>query len=1225
MSKFLQRLAALSPEKRATLISRLPPLSFSQQRLWFIDQLEPGGSFYNLASAFRFRGRLDVAILERTLNEIMRRHKALKTSFVSVGGQPVQIIDESVTLSLPVTDLSYLTEAEREAEAARLATEEARRPFDLSEAPLMRAQLLRLSEEEHVALFTMHHIVSDGWSMGVLVKEVAALYEAYSRGEESPLPELPIQYADYAVWQRQRLQGEVLDAQMSYWRGQLGGELPILNLPTDRPRPAVQSHRGAHEVVKLPVELAEALKELSRREGATLYMTMLAAFQLLLSCYARQQDVLVGSPIAGRSRAETEGLIGLFINTLIMRTDLSGEPTFRELLSRVKEVSLGAYAHQDVPFEKLVEELQPKRSMSHSPLFQAMFVLQNAPMSSLSMPRLTLEPFKLPGESARYELGLTLTEGPEGLTGTLEYMSDLFDAQTVKRMVGHLHTLLSAVVANPDCRISDFTLLTASEQESLRVWNQTPREYEGEPCLHQLFEAQVARTPDAGALTSEGVTLSYAELNARANQLARQLRDSGVRRGAVVGILMERSVEMVVALYATLKAGAAYLPLDPAYPTQRLSFMVEDAGARVILAQQHLTERVSGCDTRVLCPDSERDVIARQSADNPRVEVSSEDLAYVIYTSGSTGQPKGVTIPHSGIRNRIFWMQEEYQIGADDRVLQKTPYSFDVSVWEFFWPLLFGARLVMARPEGHKDSEYLVEVIKEQRITILHFVPSMLQVFLQTKDVEQCTSLKKVMCSGEALSYELQEQFFARLGAELHNLYGPTEASVDVTFWACAPNERRVVPIGRPIANTQIHLLDERLEPVPVGVPAELFIGGDGLASGYLRRPALTATRFIPDPFSSEPGARLYRTGDLARRLPSGEVEYLGRIDNQVKVRGFRIELGEIESALAEHPAVRECVVIARGGQGAERSLAAYVVAAEGVAPQASELRSHLLSRLPEYMAPAAYVMLDSLPLSPNGKVDHKALPEPEMSASDADDDGPRTLVEELLCGVWAGLLKVGRVRPTDNFFELGGHSLLATQLVSRVREACGVELPLRALFESPTVEGMAAQVEARLRGEEGSVPPPVVRVERGESAPLSFAQQRLWFIDRLEGGSAFYNSPAAVRLSGALEVEALRRTLCEIVRRHEALRTRFVEAGGEPRQVVEPASGIALPVTDLSHLAEAEREAEATRLAGEEARLPFDLSRGPLLRAQLLRLGEEEHVALLTMHHIVSDGWSMG
>jgi amino acid adenylation domain-containing protein/thioester reductase-like protein len=1057
-------------------------LSFAQQRLWFLDQLESPGPVYTIPLALRLSGRLDTAALEQSLQEIIRRHEVLRTTFVPIDGQPVQIIHSMSEVktflfsSLPVVDVT--ASADPQLEARHVMDEEICRPFDLSTGPLVRAVLLKLVDQdspvtrsEYILLLTMHHIVSDGWSVGVFLRELSTLYAAFLSGRPSPLPELSIQYADYAYWQRQWLQGDVLETQLAYWRQKLTGA-PALELPTDMPRPPIQTFQGGLERFSLGADLTQKLRSLGQRLNVTLYMILLTAVATLLARYSRQEDLVIGSPIANRNRQDIEALIGFFVNTLALRIDLSNNPTFLELLGQVCQVALEAYDHQDLPFERLIEALQPERSMSLTPLFQVMFVLQNAPTLGIKMPGLSVSPIALETGTAKFDLTLSITDSGQELTGAIEYNVDLFEADTIARMAGHFQTLLAAILENPEQDILSLPLLTEGERRQVLVeWNDTrvdyPRTAHG--CLHELFEAQVERTPHATAVIFEDQRLTYRELNRRANQLARHLQALGVGPDVTVGVCMERSLEMVIGLYAILKAGGAYLPLEPSYPRDRLIFMLEDAQVPVVLAQGALRSLKFETQT-VLYLDTAWETMTKYSSENPRSGTTGENLAYVIYTSGSTGKPKGTMNTHAGICNRLLWMQDTYRLTADDRVMQKTPFSFDVSVWEFFWPLLTGASLVVARPEGHKDTTYLVRLIAEQQITTLHFVPSMLQVFLAEQRLDRCEGLKRVICSGEALPFDLQERFFARMPAhvELHNLYGPTEAAVDVSYWAC-PREggRQLVPIGRPIANIQIYLLDAQLQPVPVGVLGELHIGGVGLARGYLKRPDLTAERFIPNPFaaSDAPGSRLYKTGDLARYLPDGNIEYLGRLDYQVKVRGFRIELGEIEAALVTHPAVREAVVMAwpATGAGGGTRLIAYFVPDGRPVSSPGELHRFLEDRLPDYMIPAAFVKLDAMPLTSSGKVNRRVLPAPDVQRPDLAITyvSPRNPVEELLATLWANVLGLEQIGIHDGFFELGGHSLLAAQLVFQIRDTFHVELPLRTFFENATIAKLATTISA--------------------------------------------------------------------------------------------------------------------------------------------------------------------
>jgi amino acid adenylation domain-containing protein len=1206
-----------------------PPLSFAQQRLWFLDQLQPGSAAYNIAGAMRLLGQLDVAALERSLNEILRRHEILRTTFTSIGRHPKQFIAPASHLKLTLLDLSALPAATREAELRRLMNEESQQPFDLSTGPLLRLRLLRLSQEEHVLLLTMHHIISDGWSIGVFIRELAALYGAYKDGEASPLPELAVQYADYAVWQREYLQGEVLDAHLAYWKQHLGGHLPVLRLPAVKPRPAVQTFRAATQPVALPKQLSDDLRALSLNEDATLFMTLVAGFKVLLWRYTSETDILIGTALAHRTHAGTEPLIGFFVNTLVLRTDLSGAPGFRELLKRVREVCLSGYGHQDVPFEKVVEAVQPARSLSHTPLFQVMFALQNAPMPSIELPGLQLSLMEADTETAKFDLVLELTETSEGITGVLQYNTDLFDAAMMRRMAEHFRLLLRSVTANPDERISRLSLLSSDETQQLLVgWNETGADYPKDSCLHELFEKQAAKTPDAMALLFEDERLTFAELNERANRLGHYLQRMGVGPEHRVGVLMERSVEMVVALLGIMKAGGAYVPLDPAYPRERLALMLSDAGVALMLAQEPLLEKLPEHDARVICPDADVELIARERATNPSSAVGADNLVYIIYTSGSTGRPKGVMLPHRGVVNCLYWLQSTFQLDPGDRLMLKASLSFDASVWELFAPLLAGASVLVARPGGQQDAAYLAQAIERHGITTVHFVPSMLSVFLDQKRLDALASLKRVVAGGEALPLETMEQFFARMPAGLDNFYGPTETSIGSLYWPCAPlRERLVVPIGRPIANTQAYVLDDAGNPVPVGVAGELHIGGDGLARGYLQHPALTAEKFIPHGMSGEAGARLYRTGDLARYLSDGEIEFLGRMDNQVKLRGFRIEPGEIEAVLGQHPSVRECLVLAReDAQGAKRLLS-YLVAVPEEAPTQAELRAYLREKLPEYMIPSAFILLAQIPLMTNGKVDLGALPAPGNTGLERRDAylAPRTPFEEVLAGIISEVLGVERVGIYDDFFELGGHSLLATQVTSRVREVLQVELPLRRFFDSPVVVDLATAIEMLMQGERASTAPPLSRVPGDGDLPLSFAQRRLWFLGQLEPGNPIYNMPAAISLSGTLNLPVLERAFNDVIRRHESLRTVFRVRDGEPFQIILPDQPLNVPVINLEEMPETERQAEVQRLATIEARKCFDLESGTLLRVVALRLKSDEHVLLLTMHHIISDGWSIG
>ena len=1204
------------------------PLSIAQQRLWFLNQLESDSAFYNMLGVTHLRGALDIDVLERSLSQVVRRHEVLRTTFRVIDDQPVQVIAPASPLTMPLFDFTQLDTESRRDRVQELIAEEAARQFDLANGPIMQATLLRLAEDHHIILFSTHHIVCDGWSVGVLVKEIAALYEAFSRGGVSPLPELRIQYADFAVWQREWLRGEALEQQLSYWRTQLSGAPPVLELPTDRPRPAVQTYRGASHSFHVSTEVSAGLKALSRSEGATLFMTLLAAFKVLLSRYSGQTDIVVGTPIAGRNRVELEPLIGFFVNTLVLRTQVSPAAKFSQLLESVREACLGAYAHQDVPFEKLVEELQPERDMSRGPLFQVMFILQNMPEVAATLNELELRVEAIPDTTAKFDLSLEMIETNTRLEGAIKYNTDLFDAATVERMGQHFQQLLQGIVARPDTELSRLPLLTEAEiEQQLIEWNDSGVEYPRNLTLHQLFESQADATPDAIALVYEDEQLTYRQLNERANALAEQLRQFGVGPETVVAVCFERSLNLVVSLFAILKAGGAYLPLDPAYPRERLRFMLEDARARVLLTPPELLSILPETETEVLFID-ERGQATRTSpmrtSQEEGLAPASENLAYIIYTSGSTGTPKGAMVTHVGVVNCLQWMQQRYELSAEDAFLMHTSLNFDPSVWEVFWPLAVGGRVVIA-PAGMTESSALLSYMADQSVSCAYFVPSQLGVVVQERGLSECHSLRYVISGGEKLPLGVMREFQELSSAELHHSYGPTETSIAATEWTCEAGAKRVL-IGSPLGNTQVYVLDGHIKPLPVGVAGELYIGGVGVGRGYKGRAELTAERFVPHPFSTEPGARLYRTGDLVRYGAGGEIEYVGRVDHQVKVRGFRIELGEIESVLDAHAAVREVVVLAREHGPGDTRLVAYVVldqAAETV--DSNQLREYVKQRLPEYMVPSAFVTLAEMPLTPSGKVDRKALPAPKWG-SDQGELGyvaPRTPVEEVLSGIWQQVLRVERVGVHENFFELGGHSLLATQVISRIREAFRVELPLRVMFESQNIASLAARISDAMDSDDFKSLP-LYPISHDRELPLSFAQQRLWVLGQLDQESAVYHMATGVRLHGVLDVPAFQKTLTEIVRRHESLRTTFVAVNGRPAQLIAQPAAVEIPIVDLSTRTLTEREAEAAHISFVEARMPLDLARGPLLRATLLRLDIEEHLLLFTIHHAISDGWSM-
>ncbi|MEM8722530.1 MAG: amino acid adenylation domain-containing protein [Cyanobacteria bacterium P01_G01_bin.39] len=1035
------------------------PLSFAQQRLWFLAQLEPESPFYNEAAALRLSGQLNISIFKQSLKELFRRHEPLRTTFgTDSKGKPVQTIHPAAEISLPIVNLEQLnlTIQQQEQEIEKLVTQEAEKVFNLEQDLLFRVTLLKLNSLEHIVLLTTHHIISDGWSIGILIQELSSLYSAFCAGESSPLAELPIQYADFALWQRKWLSGEVLKTQLGYWQHQLQGAPELLQLPTDRPRPIEQTYRGATQSFRLNSELTQKLQSLSRESGSTLFMILLVGFATLLYRYSGQTDISIGSPIANRNRSEIESLIGFFVNTLVLRTHFEDNPSIESLLAQVRETTLKAYEHQDVPFEKLVEVLQPQRSLSHSPLFQVMFILQNAPMEEMKLPGVTLTQLERESTVAKFDLTLSVTETESGLEGFWEYNTDLFEGSTIERMSRHFQTLLEAIVEDPQRRVSELPLLREAERQQLLIeWNDTQVDYPQDKCIHQIFEKQVEKTPDAVALVFEDQQLTYRELNTRANQLAHYLQSLGVKSEVLVGICVERSVEMVVGLLGILKAGGAYVPLDPHFPQERLSYMLADSKVEVLLSQSSLQTSLSLLEhqAQVVYLDTDWDAVGQQSQDNLEVEVDSKNLAYVIYTSGSTGKPKGVQIPQRALTNFLNSMHLTLGITEEDVLLSVTTLSFDIAALEVFLPLISGSHLVLISRDVAMDGSQLIERLSTSNVTLMQATPATWRLLLAAG--WQGGKPLKVLCGGEALDNSLAADLVER-GAQVWNLYGPTESTIWSAVYQLESQLKTsategTIPIGHPIANTQIYLLDQNLQPVPIGVAGELHIGGDGLARGYLNRPELTQEKFITNPINPYLSPRLYKTGDLARYLSDGNIECLGRIDHQVKIRGFRIELGEIESILNTHPQIQQGVVIAREDIPRNKSLVAYIVTSEE-SIQSDQLREFLSFKLPAYMVPNIFVPLETLPLTPNGKVDRKTLPAPDVSRSEAEFISPRNSREKTIASIYAEILKQEKIGINDNFFELGGHSLLATQVISRLREEFQIDLPLRSLFQRPTV-----------------------------------------------------------------------------------------------------------------------------------------------------------------------------
>ena len=1064
---------------RRTPLRRVPRdrelcLSFAQQRLWFLDQLEPGKSIYNVPGALRLKGPLDVDALQRSLEEIVRRHEALRTTFATGESGPVQIVSPSSRLTLLREEIRCGREEEAEAEISHRVVLEGSQPFDLSRGPLLRAKLIRVGADDHVLLLTMHHIVSDGWSMGILYRELSALYRAFLRGEPSPVAELPIQYVDFAVWQREWLKGPELDRQLAYWKKQLDGIPALLNLPTDRPRPAIQSFRGRTQSRVFGKDLVEGLKALNRREGVTLFMTLLAAFQTLLHRYSGQEDIVVGAAIANRNRTEIEGLIGFFVNALALRANCSGDPTFRDFLASVRRTALDAYEHQDLPFEKLVEELNPHRTLSYTPVFQVMFVLQNAPDSAMNLEDLSVSRVRGGGETAKFDLTLSVSETAQGLRVSLQYNTDLFEDATIARWLGHYETLLEAIVKEPDRSLSEFSFLRQEEREQLLLdWNKTATEYPRDACVHELFEAQVQRTPDKTALICGEEQLTYAELNQHANQLAHHiLKEAGVRPGDLVGVCLERGLELIIALLGILKVGGAYLPLDPGYPKERLAFMLQDAGTNVVLTDEDSRGSLPRATARVICLDSEWKRIAQAPSVNPNVRCAADDLAYVIYTSGSTGIPKGVEVRHRGVARLLFGVNYA-QLDATQTLLHLAPISFDAATFEVWGALLHNGTCVLFPGRVPNPAE-LEAVLKKYHITTLWLTAALFNTVID-QEPQALSDVRQLLIGGEALSAPHVRKALQLLpNTKIINGYGPTEST---TFTCCYPIPRTLgenvtsIPIGRPIANTEVYIFDTHLNPVPIGVAGELYIGGDGLARGYLNRPELTEEKFIANPVSNQSGARLYKTGDQARFLADGNIEFLGRLDGQVKIRGYRIELGEIEWVLGQHPQVREAIVLApeEGGPG-QKCLVGYVVCKEPETLSSNHLREYLKTKLPDYMIPSAFVIIDKLPMTPNGKVDRAILRGMVGQGQEIPDQvTPRTSIEVQVAQIWAEVLNVSRVGMYDNFFDSGGHSLLAIRLLACLTKELKIELPLGRFLENPTVAHMAEYAELAARREEQS------------------------------------------------------------------------------------------------------------------------------------------------------------
>ena len=1253
--RIANRFAALAPHQRRDFLQKMQEqgvsfgqlpipataptdapceLSYAQQRQWFLWQLDPQGAAYHIPTALRLRGALNVEALQRSFDALLERHHSLRSVFVEPDPVVAGASDEAAPQAFKVAasvqpavasgpsvklvrhDLRDQPDAERMSQALAWVEQDIARPFDLQHGPLLRVSLLQLDTDDHVLVVTLHHIVADGWSMGVLVDEFSQLYAAHARGQSVTLPELSIQYADYALWQRRWMEAGELERQLDWWRAQLGDEQPVLELPADRPRPAHPTRQGARLDFTLEPQLAKNLMALARQQGVTPFMLLLASFQTLLHRYSGQRDLRIGVPVANRTRAETRGLIGFFVNTQVVRAELEGRLPFSRLLEQTRDRALDAQAYQDLPFERLVQALQGERSLSHSPLFQVMFNHQQSRPGALSamLAGLQVEQVEWQGRTTQFDLQLDTHEEGECLMASLTYATDLFDAPRIERLAAHWRNLLAAIVADPDCAVGELPMLSAAEVESTCYrLNATEHRYPGPACVQLHIEANAAATPDACALVFGAQSLTYAALNRRANRLARRLREAGVGPEVRVGVACERSLELVIGLLAILKAGGAYVPLDPEYPAERLAYLFEDSAISLLLTQAHVQAHLPLPEgLPVVCMQADEAWLAGDEDGNLPNLACAQNLAYVIYTSGSTGRPKGAGNSHGALYNRLAWMQAAYDLKATDRVLQKTPFSFDVSVWEFFWPLMHGATLVVAAPGAHRDPQQLAALIVEQAITTLHFVPSMLQAFISVDQARQCTSLQRIVCSGEALPIELQRQTLRSLpSAALYNLYGPTEAAIDVTHWTCVEEGRDSVPIGRPIANLRTYILSPELHALPGGAIGELYLAGSGLARGYHARPGLTAERFVVDPFGT--GERLYRTGDLARYRDDGAIEYCGRIDHQVKIRGLRIELGEVEARLQELPQVQEAVVLALDNQ-----LVAYLVPTDAPlahdvqaqGPWCDVLRERLLKSLPDYMVPTHLLLIERMPLSPNGKLDRTLLPAPQVSVSQRVFEAPRSDNERQLAAIWQQVLGVEQVGRQDNFFALGGDSIISIQVVSRARRA-GLRLQPRDLFQQPTLQALAAVVSEQV----------VVHCAQGPVVGTqTLTPVQHWFFENQTVQPQHWNQSVLLEVREPLDLLRLQTAVQRVLAHHDALRLQFRQTDGQWTARYVPLDSAA--ATDLLWTAQVQSE-EALQGLCDEAQRSLSLHDGPLLRAVLIDHEGGGQRLLLVIHHLVVDGVS--
>jgi|AGSF01.1.fsa_nt_gi non-ribosomal peptide synthase domain TIGR01720/amino acid adenylation domain len=1182
------------------------PLSFAQQRIWFLHQMDSQNPAYNESPTIRLTGSLNIEVLEQSLNAIIERHEILRTTFPMIDGKPIQKILPSLQINLLVVNLQDLPSNQIE----EIIAQELQKPFDLTQAPLVRFTLLDLGQESYILVPVIHHIIIDGWSKGIFFKELSYFYQSFLSKTPVNLPQLPIQYADFAVWQRQWLQGEILENQLNYWQKQLADAPPLLELPTDQPRPSIPTFQGHTLNFQIDPDLTDKLKTLSQRSGVTLFMTLLATFTTLLFRYSHQEDILIGTPVANRNRQEIEPLMGFFVNTLVMRNSLQGNPTFWELLQQVRQSVLGAYANQDVPFEKVVDVLQIERSLSYNPLFQVMFALQNAPLGDLNLPGLKATSLAVENVRVKFDLSLVLeeTETEKGtyLEGFWEYSSDLFTAERITRLVGHFQTLLKGIVTNPQQQVGELPLLMEAEKQQLLVdWNQTESPYPKNKCIHQLFEEQVTKNPDAIAIIYEQESLSYQQLNQKANQLAHYLQSLGVKPDELVGICVERSPLFIIGILGILKAGAAYLPLDSNYPLERLIYMLQDSGLSVLLTQENVANNISFTAIQTIKLDHDWPIISQQDTVNPISDVKPENLAYIIYTSGSTGKPKGVLIAHKGVCNLITQERQLFDIKPQSRILQFASFSFDASVSEIFMALLSGASLVMGNSDSLLPGENLLNLLKKQKITLTTLPPSALTVM----PPEKLPHLQTLIIGGEASSAELLSKWCQNYN--LFNGYGPTESTVCTTFALIQSPEQKPF-IGKPIGNLQVYILDPNLNPVPIGVNGELYIGGEGLAKGYLHQPTLTQSKFIANPFGNDSNSRLYKTGDIVRYSSDGNIEFINRIDNQVKIRGFRIELGEIEAVLTQHPQVRKGIVIVREDELGTKRLYAYIIP-ETTELTSGELRLFLQNKLPHYMLPAFLIFLEAFPLTTNGKIDRRALPEPEIKLDNTTNKViPSTEIEKTLADIWQTVLGLKQVSINDNFFELGGDSILAIQIIAKANQA-GLQITPNQLFSHQTISQLATVTEIA----------PVTETMQGlviGNVPLTPIQQ--WFFEQNLPEPHHFNQAMLLEVGTNLKPDLLKTAIAKLLDHHDALRLRFIKQDGKWQQYnSDDWHNFTFEVIDLSSLSDQEQLTTLTTIIDQQQR-SFNLEKGPLVAVVYCQLTNSIKLSIV-IHHLAVDGVS--